>query len=449
MSSETKRITKARFNALCFSRHPIAEIMNQEVEWWSDKDEIVIGTVLFDLQDKDWAVIVLGRDETGIFRAIDIDASIATQKQAGAILGKKILAQTASGQKAFPQGDNRRKRHEILRPQVSEEKLHRNFKIIQEGKHHEAARRMIEEIALAFIDVDGNYAKDFQTTGFNARLWELYLFAFLYEQRFAISREFNRPDFCAIKWGFPIGIEACTVNPTEGEDRPNPKNEKEFKAFREEYMPIKFGSALFSKLQKKYWELPHMKGVPFILAIHDFSANDSMVWSAPALDEYLYGTRATWNKDANGKLHITEHPIAEHIWKDKRIPSGFFKLPGSENIGAILFSNSATVAKFNRIGVLAGFGRPDVRIFRMGARHHFDPDAVEPIPFNVEVLPGAYDENWSEGARLFHNPSALIPIPEDLFAGCAHHYFDGKQRKSYLPDGFIHQSITHVIEITK
>jgi hypothetical protein len=84
--SGIKRLTRARFNALCFSRTPPAAMMSREVEWWSDTEERVLGIVLFDLTDKDWAWIVLGRDERGLFRAIDINASIATQEDARAAL---------------------------------------------------------------------------------------------------------------------------------------------------------------------------------------------------------------------------------------------------------------------------------------------------------------------------------------------------------------------------
>lgn len=440
---DVKKLTRARFNALCYSRMPVAAQMTREVEWWADSQERVIGTVLFDLTDKDWSWIVLGRDERGLFRPIDLGVSIETREKAQLALREALRKHAASGE-IFPQQDNNAKRHEILRVQVDDAKLHRNFKIIATGKHHEAARRMIEEIALAFVDIDGNYAKDFQTTGFNARLWELALFAFLYEQQFSFLRDHSRPDFCLAKWGYPLALEATTVNPTEGEEPPQPKSKEEVDRLRADYMPMKFGSALYSKLQKKYWELDHVKDAPLIFAIHDFCADDSMTWSKPALSDYLYGVRATWKKSPEGILEITENPITEHVWGKKRIPSGFFNLPGSEYVSAVLFSSSATVSKFNRMGVLAGFGSDDVRLFRIGIRQDFDPNATEGIPFGEEVTPDKYDENWTEGFELYHNPRAIIPIPEGFFDGCAHHYFDGKRRVSYLPKNYVHGSITNV-----
>lgn len=385
------------------------------------------------------------RDERGLFRGVALNVSIETQEMARIALHQALTEHAASGD-VFPQHDNSGKRHEIMRTQIPDEKLHKNFKIISEGLHHLAARRMIEEIALAFVDIDGNYSKDFQTTGFNARLWELGLFAFLYEQKFNIIRDFNRPDFLISKWGHPLAIEATTVNPTTGEEPPNPESKEAMEKLRADYMPIKFGSALYSKLQKKYWELDHMKKVPLILAIHDFCADGSMTWSAPALSNYLYGSRPTWEKSSDGKLIITEHPIIEHKWNSKCIPSGFFKQPGAENVSVVLFSNSTTLAKFNRMGVLAGFGHEDVRMLRAGIRHNFDPNATEGTPFCEEVIVGRYTEKWSDGMELFHNPNALIHIPEDFFPECTHHYFDG-QRRTWTPrdNGYVHSSITHVI----
>lgn len=42
-----------------------------------------------------------------------------------------------------------------------------------------------------------------------------------------------------------------------------------------------------------------------------------------------------------------------HRWGPKEIPAGFFRLPGAENISAVIFNNSATISKFNRMGLLA------------------------------------------------------------------------------------------------
>jgi hypothetical protein len=345
----------------------------------------------------------------------------------------------------FPQSDSDGRRNELLRPIADESRLHPIFKRLIIGEHFSSAREIIRELAYAFVDVDGNYAKDFQTSGFNARLWELYLFAFLHEQRFMMFREFSRPDFCAAKGPFSIGIEAVTVNPTPGEQPPSPKSQNELDNLRQQYMPIKFGSVLYSKLQKRYWELPHMIGMPFVLAVHDFCTNNSMTWSAPAINDYLFGLRASWSKDEAGKLHITEHPIKEHTWGNKTIPSGFFNQPNSEYISAVLFSNSGTLPKFNRMGKLAGFGSERVLMKRIGVRHNPDDNATEGLPFSVNVEPGEYSEDWSHGVSAFLNPRAVHPVPAELFSGCAYHFLRAGRRVAVLPPFFVYTSRTLVV----
>lgn len=42
---------------------------------------------------------------------------------------------------------------------------------------------------------DGNFAEQFQTTGFDSRTFELYLFALFREQGWTVDRSASRPDF--------------------------------------------------------------------------------------------------------------------------------------------------------------------------------------------------------------------------------------------------------------
>lgn len=52
-----------------------------------------------------------------------------------------------------------------------------------------------------FVDIDGNFVEQFQSTGFDARLWELYLNTYLNEEQFFFDREYNAPDFIVRKSG--------------------------------------------------------------------------------------------------------------------------------------------------------------------------------------------------------------------------------------------------------
>lgn len=420
-------------------------MISDEREWWANSEEKNLGIVLFEQPDQQWFWIILGRDERGVFRCVDINHSIETQEEASSELQQKLAEWGTRPEEDSFQGDVTAKKNELFKLQASESKLHPIFKILTADESYSSARGLIKEIAYAFTDLDGNYVKDFQTTGLNGRLWELYLFAFLHEQRFTITDEFDRPDFGAVKGGFPIAIEATTVNPTEGVDAPKPTTTEERRALLNDYMPIKFGSALFSKLRKRYWEPPHMQGAPLIFAVHDFHSEDSMTWSSTALHEYLYGLRARPGIDEEGNVRTETEPIAEHVWGEKRIPSGFFKQPDAEHVSAVLFSNAATLSKFNRIGKIAGFGSRDVHMWRVGDLWNPDPKATVPIPFKVLIEPEKYSETWSEGVRVFHNPNALIPIPPELFPLCSHHWAENEQLIDYLPDHFIFNSKTFIM----
>ncbi len=59
---------------------------------------------------------------------------------------------------------------------VSEDKLNRKFKLLTESSLFDPAKNIIENICILLNDQDGNFIKDFQSTGFDARLWEIYLY---------------------------------------------------------------------------------------------------------------------------------------------------------------------------------------------------------------------------------------------------------------------------------
>ncbi len=440
-------ITRHRFNALTFAKHPGAALMAEEVEWWADNDERVLGTIFIDFEDEEWNCIVLGRDEKALFRYIDGQFSLATPALARNALRALMLQASDSGLAMFEQSDITSKKTEIFR--VANKligRTHRNFDILTKDRGHAAARKIIQEIAYAYTDLDGNFVEQFQTTGFHARLWELYLHAYLHESLFISHRRHDRPDYEVEKFSGPLFIECVTVNPNPDFDPPfAPTTPAQVEELNRDYTPIKFGSPLFSKLQKRYWELPHVTGKPLLIAIHDFHENEAMTWTSPGLSQYLYGLRFRPFFDAKGKLHVMPEAIESHTYKGKTIPSGFFKQAGAENIAGVLFSSSATLAKFNRMGTLAGFGDPDVVLMRAGTRYDHDPNAAVPKPFFAYVKPGDYEESWGEGLSLYHNPGAIHPVDPRLFPGIAHHYLKDGQQVSMLPEFFPYGSITSII----
>lgn len=223
-----------------------------------------------------------------------------------------------------------------------------------------------------------------------------------------------------------FAVEATTVNPSQdaaGLPLPEPQHEtaEEIQAYLNGYMPIKFGSALKSKLDKKYWKKPHLAGMPLMFAIQDFSGSPSMIYTRSAFERYITGHTYELDYDAKGQVRIQPKKIGTHRWGEKEIPSGFFELPGTENISAVAFSNSGTISKFNRMGLLAGFGSRRLRLVREGTAVNREPNATEPLTFRHFVNAPGYSETWVEGLDFWHNPQAAYPIDPRVLPGAAHH----------------------------
>src|SRR5205814_6507201 len=84
----------------------------------------------------------------------------------------------------------------------------------------------------------------------------------------------NRPDFHLEKNGIDFFLEASCSNPAENDEYSDEYIEKAFYEKNHtieknliDYYSIKIGSVLFSKLQKKYWDLEWVKGKPLVIAL--------------------------------------------------------------------------------------------------------------------------------------------------------------------------------------
>jgi len=443
-----KRIDLKRFNALAaHSRSPAAAFVSEELDWFSNEDESLLAVLLLDTVDADYVGVILGRDEARRFRCIDAQASLPTPEAAIEWIERAIAWHGRDAEQVFPQGDPGQSIN-FFTPVVPIESMHPSFAKLRQTEEFAPARRQIAEIMPHFVDVDGNFVEQFQTSGFDARLWELYLYSYLVEEQLLLNREHDRPDFLVTKYGKSVAIEATIVG--RRPDKPVtyfkttsalPEDEAEVRRRHEHEIPIRFGSPLFSKLQKRYWELDHVRALPLIFAIADFHDDQSMLWTSTALINYLYGVRHDFAFDECGKLVITPLKIDTHKVGAKEIPSGFFFQPDAEHVSAVLFSASGTISKFNRMGRQAGFKAPGLVMIRVGTYHDHDPNANLPKPFKY-IVDEDSSETWGEGLSMFHNPNAVHPVPRELFPSIAHHRFEDGQIHSILPEFHPYASVT-------
>ncbi|MGG0731717.1 hypothetical protein [Bacillus paramycoides] len=288
----------------------------------------------------------------------------------------------------------------------------------------EPTRNMMNQVFSSFPDSDGNFVEQFQTTGFDARTFELYLYAYFKNSGYEIERDFDRPDFIIQQNGLRVAIEATTINPTAGKiniDKQEMLTKKELEYKQDHELPIKFGSSLFSKLNKRYWELEHCKEIPFVLAIEAFHEKGSLRYSSSSLIQYLYGEKDKRHINEEGSLVVEKEKIYEHKVGKKTIPSGFFYQPNVENISAIIFSNSGTTAKFKRMGYQEGLYTTHMNVIRRGLAYDYTPNALTPEYF-VHNLAERSNESWGEGLVVCLNPNAKYPISQDFFVDAAQYY---------------------------
>jgi len=313
-----KSLDKKRFDALAgYSRSPASAYVSRELGWYSNEDESVLGIVLIDTVDNDFLSVILGRDEGCRYRAFDVSPCFLDEEGALNWLRNAIRWHTCNSAKVFPQGDEAESL-DLFKPIVPSERQHVYFSHLINANAFNSAKELIKKMMPYYFDVDGNFVEQFQTTGFDARLWELCLYAYFTEEQLFINRDHKAPDFLVTKYGINVFIEAVIV----GRKKDNPpqyfrvfpklKTLDEISIEQEDAMPLRFGSPLYSKLQKKYWELPHVKGNPLVFAIADFHDDQSMLWSSTALINYLYGVKHDFHFDKKGQLVIEPKKIETH-----------------------------------------------------------------------------------------------------------------------------------------
>jgi hypothetical protein len=436
-----QEISKKEFDAVCYARNAHIMPLLREIKFYKEESGSLYGVIAQDLTDGDFGGLVLGRDADKRFRAVEVpDRFYDTPEEALVELEQKFATALAENTTIHPQGDETGKPNELYSVVAKDDKIHRLFLELSHNHIFDCAKAFIGEAVYAYTDIDGNYIKDFQSTGFNARLWELYLYIFLKHQGFELDSSFRAPDYLANKRGNIVSLEATTVNADANLDMPPPKSADEIQTLIRDYMPIKFGSPLYSKLQKEYWNLPHVKGRPLIIAIHDYHMGESLYWAQKALRNYLYGCRFnTIVKDGviqlvyDGNGNPIPELITEHNFKHKKIPSNFFAQPGSENISAVLYCNNATIDTFNRYGKRAKMGNYAKVIHRISEINDLESPSYAPKIVEENIDDKNFNELWEDTMCLFHNPSAKFPVHPGLFSGMTQCNFDHKASRFFGP----------------
>ncbi len=313
----------------------------------------------------------------------------------------------------------------LFAPVVPDSELHPSFKWLLHPYLHAPTRELMQSVFDAMPAVDGNFVRDFQTEGFDARVWELYLYTWgTRSGYYEVYRPHERPDFRFSRNLRTVWIEAVTAGAQGEPPRLPPREDSGFERARHEkdyhYIPQRLGSPLYKKLRERYWELDWVSGLPFLIAIEDFHDPFPVRDSSRVLAHFLYGFTEAITSGPGEPLARQLRRVPDPVVGSKKITAGFFDYTDAENISGVLFSNSGTAPKFSRMGydpMQHGF----LKMIRAGQTADFDPNAVIPEAFAYLVGDGSYEETWGEGMELFHNPRAKIPVPPAFFPDAVEH----------------------------
>jgi len=170
----------------------------------------------------------------------------------------------------------------------------------------------------------------------------------------------------------------------------------------------------------------------FAIAIADFHAPASMMWSREALIGYLFGQGAE-AREADGKW-IAVPTTASQLLGEAAFPAGLFTDRRHEELSAVVFTNACAISKLSRVSICSGADDKGLRYMRIGRFFDRTPGALEGIPFCLDITSDEYRSLWPQGyepwsaeLEVFHNPHARHPLPKALIpeATCLVPNFDG------------------------
>lgn len=398
-----------------FGRRPPAS-------FWTAEDGRSCGVVTRDCDDGSYGVLAMRRRSDHVWSVLREDHGFRDEGTAHMAL--QAALDDGAGPLSIPNGARKRPALYDLKGKEPS-----SFYQLLRSRSHQPAAWLLNELYLAMPRPDANWVSDFQTVNFHTRMWEAHLLACFREQGLLVSQPHSSPDFrIENRKGGVAWVEAVTANPQTAYehvgvapvDPPEDRRERTIGP-----AAVRFAKTLKSKLDRKYETLAHVAGQPFALAIADFHGPGSMVWSREALMCYLYGYHAQ-TAEILGEVSTFAIEI-ERLLGDQNIPAGPFRTGVTPGLSAVIFTNTGTVAKFNRVAVSGGYQSKGYRYMRIGRFYDLRPGAVEGIPFCLDVATPEYRklwkhiyEPWCADLEVFHNPLADIPLPPALLPEATH-----------------------------
>jgi len=389
---------------------------------WQSEDGQACAIVTRNAEDGTIGLIVMRRRVDGVW-AVTLDNAPQPDVAAATALAEAEL-QVGRERLPVPAGTQRR----IALYDLQGLEPSQIFQLLIRRSHRNAGW-LLNQLYLSLPRPDANWAADCQTENFHTRLWEAQLLASFREQGVLVTQPADSPDFrIENRKGGAAWVEAVTANP---QIRYEPVNARP--TFQpDEPSELFFGAAarrfaktLGSKLQRGYADMPHVVGMPFAIALADFHAPASMMWSREALLGYLYGMSAQVIV-IDGE-RVANAGEASHLLGASGFPAGLFRNAAHAELSAVIFTNACTLGKFNRLAISAGAPDHGLRYVRYGKFFDRTPGVLDGVSFCLDVTGEEYRGLWPQGyepwcaeLEVFHNPFARRPLPLALLPEATH-----------------------------
>jgi hypothetical protein len=112
-----ERLTELRYNALAgYARSPWTWIASNELEWYSEGNEKVLGVIIQDRTDLDYSCVVMGRDRIGRYRAVHLSPFVGTVGKARSAASELLAEYALKDPREFEQGDEPSARVNFFQP---------------------------------------------------------------------------------------------------------------------------------------------------------------------------------------------------------------------------------------------------------------------------------------------------------------------------------------------
>lgn len=393
------------------------------VNAWVGSGWLTVGALTQNRHTKKHGVLIMRRREDDVWTVLRRDAGAFSEEDAMAII-RQACDEPAS---RVPVPSGVRRRAPLWDTKGNEPSG--IFKLLGQP-YRERGAWMLNQLYLAMPNPDPNWASDCQTDNFHTRLWEAQLLASFREQGLLVTQDRPSPDFhVANRKGGDAWVEAVTANPPVPYDHARAGTAPFPLDRRERVLGVaaeRYARTLRNKLSKGYTNMPHVVGKPFAIAIADFHAPGSMMWSREALMAYLYGVYAR-EVEREGRMVAVAEAV-DSLPGDPNIRAGLFFAPEGQELSAVIFSSAATLAKLSRVPISFGGNSGDYRYVRIGEFADDTPGALRGIPFSMDVNSDEYRhlwkpygyEPWTAEIEVLHNPNARYPINPALFPEATH-----------------------------